>query len=101
MLDKIILLAYGLFLLVGGYFGFKKGSTVSLIMGVASGVMVFLGLWILTIKPNAAWIFLSCVTGFLTLIFLIRFVKTHTFMPSGMLLLISLLIFVFSLIHLR
>src|SRR5437868_15170035 len=101
MSDKIILLAYGLFLLVGGYFGFKKGSMVSLAMGVGSGLLVFLGIWLMTLNPRGAWIFLSCVSGFLTLTFIMRLVKTQAFMPSGMLLIVSGLMLVFCLFHLK
>ena len=101
MLDKIILAAYGLFLIAGGYFGFKKGSVVSLVMGIVSGLLIFLGLWLMTTHSSNAWIFLSCVSGFLTLIFLIRLLKTHAFMPSGMLLTFSLLMLIFCMAHLR
>jgi uncharacterized membrane protein (UPF0136 family) len=100
MLDKVILIAYGLFLMVGGYFGYKKGSMVSLAMGVGCGLLVFLGVWLLTINPRS-WIFLSAVCGFLSAVFLIRLVKTHAFMPSGMLLIISLAVLAFCLIRLR
>ncbi len=101
MSDKIILIAYGVFLLVGGYFGFKKGSMVSLVMGVASGLMIFLGLWLMTLNPKGAWVLLSSVSGLLTLTFLIRLIKTQAFMPSGMLLGVSLLVLIFCLAHLR
>ncbi len=100
MLDKIILIAYGIFLLVGGYFGFKKGSMVSLVMGVVSGLMIFLGLWLTTLHPRGAWILLSSVSGLLVLTFLLRVIKTQTFMPSGMLLGVSLLVLIFCLMHL-
>lgn len=100
MWDKIILIAYGLFLIIGGYFGFKKGSTVSLVMGISSGLMILLGTWLLGINPKGAWIFLNCLSGFLVLIFLLRLIKTQSFMPSGMLLTVSLLILLFCLKHL-
>ena len=101
MLDKIILIAYGLFLMVGGYWGFKKGSKVSLVMGVSSGLLVLLSLWIMSFNPSVSWIFLSCISGLLALSFLMRLIKTKKFMPSGMLLLISLLVLIFCLTHLK
>ena len=101
MWDKVILIAYGMFLLVGGYFGFKKGSMMSLIMGVGSGLLIFLGLWLMTINLKGSWIFLSCVSGLLSLTFLIRLMKTHAFMPSGMLLAVSVLVLIFCLMHLK
>ncbi|MBI3602755.1 MAG: TMEM14 family protein [Candidatus Omnitrophica bacterium] len=100
MVDKIILIAYGIFLLVGGYFGFKKGSMISLAMGVGSGLLIFLGLWLMTLNPKGAWVFLSSVSGFLVLTFFLRVIKTQAFMPSGMLLGVSLLVLIFCLTHL-
>jgi uncharacterized membrane protein (UPF0136 family) len=102
MLDKIILIVWGIMLIAGGYFGFKKaGSTMSLAMGVGSGLLMFLGLWLMTINPKGAWIFFSCLNGFLACVFLIRVVKTHAFMPSGMLLLLSLGVLAFCLLRLK
>jgi len=101
MFDKIILIAYGLFLIAGGYFGFKKGSVVSLAMGVGSGLLIFLGLWISTFNARGSWIFLSAVTGFLGLVFLIRLLKTQAFMPSGMLLTVAVVMLTFCLLKLR
>ena len=98
-MDKIILIAYGAFLMIGGYFGFKKGSMVSLAMGLGSGLMVWLGVWLMTINPKGAWIFLSCLNGFLMLTFLLRVLKTHAFMPSGMLLIFSLGMLAFCLMR--
>lgn len=101
MLDKIVLIGYALMLIVGGYFGFKKGSTMSLIMGLVSGLLVFAGLWISTFNARGSWIFLSCVTGLLSLVFLIRFIKTQAFMPSGMLLVLAVIMMTFCLFRLR
>ena len=84
MLDKIIFIAYAVFMLVGGYFGWKKGSSVSLVAGIGSSFLMFLGVWLMTINPRGAYIFISLVTGVLSVVFLIRLSKTHSFMPSGM-----------------
>jgi uncharacterized membrane protein (UPF0136 family) len=101
MLNQIVLGAYGVFMMVGGYLGFKKGSTVSLAMGLGSGLLIFIGLWLLSVNPKGAWTFLSCLTGVLALTFVIRLVKTGAFMPSGMLLIITAAVFVFCLVHLK
>jgi len=92
---------YSLVLMLGGYFGFKKGSMISLAMGVGSGLLILLGLWLMNLNPKGAWIFLSCVNGFLVLTFLLRLVKTHAFMPSGMLLVLSLAVLLFCLARLK
>lgn len=100
MLDKIVFIGYALFMLVGGYFGWKKGSSVSLVSGIGSSFLMFLGVWLMTINPRGAYIYLSCVTGVLSVVFLIRLMKTHSFMPSGMLLVVTLAILVFTLFRL-
>ena len=100
MLDKIIFIAYAIFMLVGGYFGWKKGSSVSLVSGIGSAFLMFLGVWLMTINPRGAYIFLSCVTGVLSVVFLIRLLKTHSFMPSGMLLIVTVALLIFTLLRL-
>ena len=100
MTANIVLITYGLFLILGGFMGFKKGSKISLIMGLASGILVLLGVWLLTVNPKAAWVSLSCLNALLTVSFASRLIKTKKFMPSGMLLLITLAVLLFCLTHL-
>ncbi|OGX06134.1 MAG: hypothetical protein A2Z88_04400 [Omnitrophica WOR_2 bacterium GWA2_47_8] len=100
MLDKIIVTAYGLFLLSGAYFGWKAGSRVSLIMGIVSGILIFAGLYVMTaVNMKSGFWMLSIVSGFLAGVFLMRLLKTHQFMPSGMLLAISLIFLIFCLMR--
>lgn len=101
MTTHIVLIAYGLFLIIGGFLGFKKGSKISLIMGVSSGILIFVGLWLLTFTPRIAWIFLTCLDVLLSLSFISRLIKTRAFMPSGMLLLIALAFLFFCFVHLN
>ena len=101
MMDKIIFIAYAVFMLVGGYFGWKKGSSVSLVAGIGSSFLMFLGVWLMTINPRGAYIFISLVTGVLSVVFLIRLSKTHSFMPSGMLLFVTLAVLIFTLTRLK
>jgi uncharacterized membrane protein (UPF0136 family) len=100
MLDKAVFIGYALFMLVGGFFGWKKGSNVSLIAGIGSAFLVFIGVWLMTVNPRGAYIFLSSVTGVLSCVFLIRLIKTQSFMPSGMLLIITLAVLAFTLMRL-
>ncbi len=100
MIDKVVFIGYALFMLVGGYFGWKKGSSVSLMAGIGSSVMMLLGVWLMTINPKGAYIFLSCVTGILSVVFLIRLLKTQSFMPSGMLLIITVAVAIFTVLRL-
>ena len=100
-MTKIVLITYGLFLIFGGFMGYKKGSKVSLFMGLGSGILVFLGVWLLSFIPKPAWIFLICLNVLLSLAFTSRVIKTRKFMPSGMLLLITLIVLAFCLIRLN
>jgi len=75
--------------------GLKKGSKISLIMGLASGILVLVGAWLVTVAPKPAWIFLVSLNALLALSFISRLIKTRKFMPSGMLLLITLAVLAF------
>ena len=97
MTNNIVLISYALFLILGGLMGFKKGSKVSLIMGSGSGILVLCGVWFLSINPHAAWVFLICLNALLTVAFVSRLIKTRAFMPSGMLLVITLAVLIFCL----
>ncbi|MBP6343528.1 MAG: TMEM14 family protein [Candidatus Omnitrophica bacterium] len=99
-MDKIVFIGYALFMFVGAYFGWKKGSSVSLAAGLGSGLLMLLGIWLMSINPRGAYIFISCLTGVLSAVFVIRLVKTQSFMPSGMLLIITLAVLAFTLFRL-
>jgi len=87
--QKIIFIAYALFLFFGAFMGWKAGSKMSLIMGVASGILVLLGIYLAGVNLKSGLILLAAVGGILSVVFLIRLIKTHSFMPAGGLLLIS------------
>ena len=73
-------------LLAGGVIGFlKAGSRISLIASIASAVP--LALTAAGILPYAV---APVVLGLLVVQFIVRLMKTRKFMPSGMLLLITL-----------
>ena len=99
-LTKIVLCLYGLILLVGGYFGYvKAGSKISLIMGIISGVLIFLGLFLTnTSSPSIGYVVLALTSSCLVGIFFMRLLKTHQFMPSGMLLLASAVALIISIV---
>ena len=98
-LPKIILSIYGLFLLSGAYFGLKAGSKISLVMGIVSGLLVFAGIYFSQTDPRCAYLFLTVLTGALSAIFSIRLVKTKKLMPSGMLLLMTLIALLVSILQ--
>ena len=98
-MDKIILIGYGLFLLLGAYFGWKAGSKPSLIMGSVSSLLVFLGIYMTGANPKTGFLFLSLIGFALTVVFIMRLVKTQKFMPAGMLLIVTLLYLTFCILQ--
>ena len=99
MVDKIVILGYGLFLVLGGYFGWKAGSSKSLITSLVSAALVFGGFFLTTSNPRNGYLLLSCVGGTLTVVFLMRVLATQKFMPAGMLLIITAAFLVFCLLR--
>ena len=83
---QIILIVYGCLLLSGAYFGLKAGSKVSMIMGILSGLIVLFGTYLVVINAFKGYCLIASMSSFLCVIFLIRLIKTHKFMPAGMLL---------------
>ena len=94
---KIILSVYGVLLLSGAYFGMKAGSKISLIMGLVSGALVLLNVYYIGTSPACAYKGLTAISGILCVVFIIRLIKTQKFMPSGMLLLMSVIALAVSL----
>ena len=96
-MDKIIVLGYAVFLLLGAFFGWKAGSKVSLIMALASSLLTFLGYYFTMASPKTGYIFLSTLSAILSAVFIMRLIQTHKFMPSGGLLLVTVLFLLFCL----
>jgi len=97
---EIILILYGCLLFSGAYFGWKAGSKISMIMGILSGLLVFFGVYLITISTFNGYCLVASISSFLSVIFLIRLVKTHKFMPAGMLLGVSCLVLFLTLFQL-
>ena len=89
--NKIILLIYGLLLIGGAFLGLKAGSKISLIMGLVSGALVFLGLFLTGTNPRLGFLILTLVSGLLSATFLIRYLKTQKIMPSLALFILSII----------
>lgn len=91
-----IVLIYAILILVGGIVGhIKAGSFASLISGIVFGLLL-LGCSIALFAkkkwgPYAALIVTFVLDGFFTF----RFLKTHVFMPAGLLSLISLIVLIY------
>jgi uncharacterized membrane protein (UPF0136 family) len=82
-----ILWVYIVLLIVGGLVGFlKAGSKVSLITSVIFAVLLALFAAGILSWPHGADVLL----GLLLIVFVIRYAKTKKFMPSGLLILLTL-----------
>jgi uncharacterized membrane protein (UPF0136 family) len=84
--DQIVLLVYTILLELGGVMGFAKaGSKASLI--ASSVFALVLLLFVFNILPIAySWIVLVCLLAF----FGRRLARTRKFMPSGMMVILSI-----------
>lgn len=91
-LGRIVLAAYALFMLAGGIIGFRKGgSKPSLIAGAGSALVLLVAFFLVRSNPVAGY-WLGAITSLLLcIVFTLRLSKTGKFMPSGGLLVVSLI----------
>jgi len=91
---------YALIVLIGGVIGYiKAGSTPSLIMGVAFALML-ISSSVLIHKKMIIGFYLSLIlTGFLAFFFGYRFFNSFKFMPAGLMIILSLINFVYLLFN--
>ena len=92
----LFILVYAVVLLAGGIVGYRiAGSRVSLISGVASAVLLVMAYLVArgggAGTPAVGLWLASGVALTLVVVFAIRFSKTTTFMPAGMLTILSVL----------
>ena len=79
-------------MMLGGIFGFVKAkSKASLIAGVLSGVLLLVSYFISSDNPNNGLLIGLGITSLLAITFAIRLAKTKKFMPSGMLLILTII----------
>src|SRR5579871_1540995 len=89
-LPMILILAYSVLMFVGGLIGYlKAGSKPSLIAGVISGILLAGSFFVAQNKLITGLCMAAVLAGLLSIVFLTRFLKTKSFMPSGMMLVIS------------
>ena len=89
---QIVLLVFALLMVGGGVAGLKSGgSKVSLVAGIVSAVLLLVALlWSWRHPTNGYWMGVG-VSGLLGLVFFVRMKKTKKFLPSGLLLILSLI----------
>ena len=98
LLSNSVFFIYGVLLFAGAFIGFKAGSKVSLWMGLVSSAAVFASLYLLNTRAdNIGLLLMTFISGLLSMVFLIRLIKTKKIMPSGMLFILSSAVFGISL----
>jgi uncharacterized membrane protein (UPF0136 family) len=89
-LPIVLILVYATVVFAGGLMGYlKAGSKPSLIAGVVSAALLAGAFWMSRTNGVAALWFAAGIAGLLAVVFLMRFLKTRSFMPSGMMLALS------------
>jgi uncharacterized membrane protein (UPF0136 family) len=85
------ILIYGLIVLLGGVMGYAKAkSKVSLFAGVGSGIALLIA-WVLSDQLPLVGVGLATLIALiLSVVFIRRFLSTRAFMPSGLMMLFSL-----------
>ncbi len=77
--------------------GLKAGSKISLTMGILSGLLALASSFLVDVNFALAAGLLMTVSDSLSAVFLLRLRKTGKFMPSGMLLCLSLFVWAITL----
>lgn len=96
------ILVYGVIVLLGGVMGYLKAkSKVSLLAGSGSGIAL-LAAWLISRQFPLAGLGLATAIGLiLCIVFVMRLLRTRSFMPSGMMMvgsLVATVVFVLGLL---
>lgn len=97
----LVAIAYGILAIVGGIIGYRQAkSYVSLVSGVASGILLILG-GLVQLWGQSGGLWLSAiVTVVLVGVFAMRLAKTRKFMPAGLMLISGTIALAIVLAHL-
>ena len=91
MSANTVLWIYIVLLLVGGLIGFfKAGSKVSLITSAVFAAILIIATIPSLLQPGARQILVDVVMAVLLVVFAIRLGKTKKFMPSGLMLVLTI-----------
>jgi uncharacterized membrane protein (UPF0136 family) len=86
-----VLWAYIILLLVGGLMGFFKAkSKVSLITSAVFAAILVLAVSPGIFQPGTARILVNAILALLLVVFAVRLAKTKKFMPSGLMLVVTI-----------
>jgi len=91
MSQSTILWIYIVLLLIGGLIGFlKAGSKPSLIASSVSAALLIIASIPSLLQPGSRQIVIETILALLLVVFAIRLAKTKKFMPSGLMLVLTL-----------
>lgn len=94
-IKALITFLYAFLVLIGGITGYTKaGSIPSLAMGIAFAILLFLSAVGQYKRNMQAHYSAVILTALLALFFLSRFIKTLSFMPAGVMVIISVLVLI-------
>lgn len=97
-----IITFYSIMLFLGGIYGYySAGSLVSLILSGVSALLLMGTLTYSSLHPLYTKIALSVLTGGLTLLFLVRFIKTGALFPAATFLILSIIVLLFLLLQIK
>jgi uncharacterized membrane protein (UPF0136 family) len=88
---KYYFLIFGLLTILGGIIGFTKGSTISLVAGAVAGVLLLLAGYLVPTNTTAGLAIGLIVSIALAAQFTPKFFKTASFMPAGVMSILSLI----------
>ncbi len=90
---RIVILAFGLLVIIGGLIGYiKTGSVISLTAGIAFGAAIIASGIVIFYKEHLGYKLALATTALLLLTFGYRFAVTHKFMPSGLMAILCLVV---------
>lgn len=85
------ILIYGVLVLLGGLIGYLKAkSQVSLLSGLGSGLALIAAWFVSRQVPQIGMAIATLIALVLCVVFVMRFLRTRAFMPSGMMMIFSL-----------
>src|SRR5437016_4266430 len=90
MNSDTILWVYIVLLVIGGLIGFlKAGSKVSLLTSAISAALLIIASIPTLFQAGARQILANCIMAALLVVFAVRLAKTKKFMPSGLMLVLT------------
>ena len=88
--SKYVSIVYAILLLIGGAIGFiKAGSVISLGVGILSCTLIIVSCKVGDKDPKSGYFYITSISLVLASFFIYRFIKTHHFMPGGLMAVLS------------